>query len=167
MRRLILFRHAKADTPDGIADSERPLAVRGRADAALIGAYLAGHGLRPDAALVSPARRTRETWEFAATALGAAPPVSFEERLYDARAETLLEVLQGAPAAARSLMVIAHNPGIEELARALADDHRLAHKFPTAGLAVIDFPVEDWSELRPGAGRLVQYVSPKTVAGKK
>src|ERR1700680_3300767 len=94
MRRLILFRHAKAESPDGIADMQRPLAERGRADAARIGAYLADQGPRPPAALVSPARRPRETWDFAAAALRLAPPVSFNEQLYEARAETLLEVLR-------------------------------------------------------------------------
>jgi phosphohistidine phosphatase len=99
--------------------------------------------------------------------MGPETPVSFEDRLYDARAETLLEVLHGAPPATRSLMLVAHNPGIEELARALAaGDDRLAQKFPAAGLAVIDFPVDGWSEVRPGAGRLMQLVSPKTLAKK-
>jgi phosphohistidine phosphatase len=170
MRRLILFRHAKAESPDGIPDMQRPLAERGRADAARIGAYLADQGLRPDAALVSTARRTRETWEFAAAALRAAPPVSFAEQLYDARAETLLEVLRETPHKTRSLLVVGHNPGMEELARALTISEekdarrKLAQKFPTGGLAVIDFPVDAWSEVKPGTGRLVQYVTPKTLA---
>jgi phosphohistidine phosphatase len=173
MRRLILFRHAKAESPDGIADVERPLAERGRADAARIGAYLADQGLRPDAAVVSTARRTRETWEFAAAALRSPPPVAFNEQLYNARAETLLQVLRETPRATRSLLLIGHNPGMEELARALAaseekDARRsLAQKFPTGGLAVIDFPSDAWSEIKPGAGRLVQYVTPKILAGKK
>jgi phosphohistidine phosphatase len=173
MRRLILFRHAKAESPDGIADMQRPLAERGRADAARIGAYLADQGLRPDAALVSTARRTRETWEFAAAALRLPPPVSFNEQLYNARAETLLEVLRETPRATRSLMLIAHNPGMEELARALAateekDARRsLAQKFPTAALAVIDFPIDGWNEVKPGTGRLVQYVTPKILAREK
>jgi phosphohistidine phosphatase len=170
MRRLILFRHAKAESPDGIADVERPLAERGRADAARIGAYLAEQGLRPDAALVSTARRTRETWEFAAAALRSAPPVAFDDQLYDARAETLLEVLRETPSKTRSLLVIGHNPGMEELARALAASEEkdvrrsLAQKFPTGGLAVIDFSIDAWNEVKPGAGRLVQYVTPKILA---
>ena len=173
MRRLILFRHAKSERADGIADMLRPLAERGRADAARIGAYLADQGLRPDAALVSTARRARETWEFAAAALRSPPPVAFDERLYDARAETLLEVLRETPRATRSLMLIGHNPGMEELARALTGieekdaRRRLAQKFPTGGLAVIDFPIDGWNEVKPGAGRLVQYVTPKILAREK
>jgi phosphohistidine phosphatase len=173
MRRLILFRHAKAELPDGVTDMARPLAERGRADAARMGAYLADQGLRPDAALVSTARRTRETWEFAAAALRSPPSVAFDDQLYDARAETLLEVLRETPRATRALMLIGHSPGMEELARALAGSEEkdarrsLAQKFPTAGLAVIDFPVDAWSEIKPGTGRLVQYVTPKILAREK
>jgi phosphohistidine phosphatase len=170
MRRLILFRHAKAESPGSTADMERPLAERGRADAARIGAYLADQGLRPDAAIVSTSRRTRETWEFAAAALRSPPQVTFDDQLYEARAETILEVLRETPSKTRSLMLIGHNPGMEELARALAGTEEkearrsLAQKFPTGGLAVIDFPVEAWSEVKPGLGRLVQYVTPKILA---
>jgi len=173
MRRLILFRHAKAESPDGVADAERPLAERGRADAARIGAYLANQGLRPDAAVVSTARRTRETWEFAAAALRLAPPVSFDDQLYEARAETLLEVLREIRPETRSLLLIGHNPGMEELARALVGSEEkdarrsLAQKFPTSGLVVIDFPFDAWSKIKPGTGRLVQYVTPKILAREK
>jgi phosphohistidine phosphatase len=173
MRRLILFRHAKAESPDGVVDVQRPLSERGRADASRMGAYLADQGLQPAAALVSAARRTRETWDFAVAALRAPPPVAFDERLYDARAETVLEVLRETGPAARSLLVIGHNPGIEELARALVSSEEkdvrrsLVQKFPTAGLAVIDFPADTWSDVKPASGRLVQYVTPKILAREK
>jgi phosphohistidine phosphatase len=172
MRRLILFRHAKADWPKGASDIERPLTDRGRADAALVGGFLAKNGLRPDAAVVSAARRARETWEFAAAALPAPPPAAFNEQIYDARAETLLAVLREAPDEARSLLIIGHNPGMEELARALAASKHgarrsLAAKFPTAGLMVIDFETDAWRDVKPDTGRLVRYVTPKILRGEK
>src|SRR6478735_6393170 len=97
MRRLILIRHAKSSWADAAtADVDRPLDKRGRDGAALVGAWLAREGYRPDAALVSTARRTRETWDVLAHALGDAP-ASYLPGLYHADAEAMLEALRAAP----------------------------------------------------------------------
>ena len=168
MRRLMLLRHAKSDWPDGVADIDRPLAPRGREAAPRMGAYLAAEGLLPDQVLVSPARRARETFDLVAPSLGGAT-VREEPRIYEAPAARLLQVAREGEADARALLLVGHNPGFEDLARRLVGHGdryafaRLSAKYPTAGLAVIDFAVKAWSEIGPGAGRLDRFVTPGTL----
>lgn len=171
MRRLILLRHAKSDWPDGVADPERPLAPRGRTAAPRIGAYIAREELIADRVLVSPARRTRETWDLVAAQLGPVKVVASEPRVYDASAARLLSVIREQPREAHSLMLLGHNPGLQDLAEMLVGSGSAPHlasmaeKFPTGGLAVIDLPVDDWSVVAPGSGRLDRFVTPKDLPG--
>ena len=169
--RLMLLRHAKAEkAPPGMGDRERALNPRGRKDAAKIGAYLARHALVPDRVLVSSARRTRETWERLATALSAPPPAAYDDRLYNAGPELILDVIREAGRATRTLLVIGHNPGLHEATRLLiaAGDvearERLNEGMPTSGLAVIEFAGDDWRKLHPRGGRLERFVSPRSLA---
>ncbi|MCJ2143390.1 SixA phosphatase family protein [Methylobacterium sp. E-066] len=168
MRRLILLRHAKSDRPAGVADHERPLNDRGRRAAPAVGAHLAEAGFRPDLALVSTATRTRETWEAVSTALGA-PEVRFHREIYEAPSERILGVIRGAPDAAETVIVVGHNPGLGDLAAALAGEGprkertRLATEFPTAAYAVIDFETDTWSAIGPGQGRLERFVRPRDI----
>lgn len=171
MRRLLLLRHAKSERLTlGADDMARRLDSRGRTDAPKIGTYMARHGLVPDRALISPATRTRETWDLIASAFTERPPHVFDQRLYEAGPETILEVIRECRQAAPTLLVIGHNPGLQELAKLLiasgdADARqRLNEKFPTAALAVIDFPFDDWAKLHPHAGRLDHFVSPRSLA---
>ncbi|SFL47524.1 SixA phosphatase family protein [Methylobacterium pseudosasicola] len=168
MRRLILLRHAKSDRPAGVADHERPLNDRGRRAAPAVGAHLAEAGFRPDLALVSTATRTRETWEAVSAALGA-PEVRFHREIYEAPAERILGVIRGAPEAAETVIVVGHNPGLGDLATALAGEGprkertRLATEFPTAAYAVIAFDTDAWSAIGPGQGRLERFVRPRDI----
>jgi phosphohistidine phosphatase len=169
--RLILLRHAKAEKAEpGMRDDERALSARGRADAARIGTYLARHALIPDRVLVSTARRTRETWDAVASALHAAPAVDFNERLYNAGAETVVTVIKQAGHGAAALMLIGHNPGLHDAARLLIASgdvearERLSEGLPTSGLAVIDFVGQDWDKLHRQGGRLERFVSPRSLA---
>jgi phosphohistidine phosphatase len=118
-RRLILLRHAKSDWPD-VPDRDRPLAKRGRRDAPRIGRWLHEHGYQPDVVVVSAATRTRQTWDLVAPELGGLPAVHFEPRAYAASALTLLYLAQELPARYRTALLIAHNPGLSELATSLA-----------------------------------------------
>lgn len=171
MRRLILLRHAKSDWPDGVADPERPLAPRGRASAPRIGTYIAHEELVADRVLVSPARRTRETWDLVAAQLPPVKVVASEPRVYDASAARLLAVLRDQPREAHSVMLVGHNPGLADLASLLATSGPAAHlskmmeKFPTGGLAVIDLPIDEWSAIVPGSGRLDRFVTPRDLPG--
>ena len=170
MRRLLLLRHAKADAEPRRRDAERPLNARGRQDAARTGAYMARHGLTPDGAFVSTALRTRQTWDLLAPEFTAPPAADFDERLYQASPDTILAIIRAAPRALACLLVIGHNPALHALAAGLvgAGDiemrQRLSEKFPTAALAVIDFAGSDWGKVRPGAGRIEHFISPRALA---
>jgi phosphohistidine phosphatase len=146
MRRLILFRHAKAEPRGaGTEDFDRPLTDRGRSDAALIGQVLAREGLVPDLALVSPAQRTSATWICARDAF---PGVRAELRaeLYDASALTIRSLIRQAEDRADTLIVVGHNPGLHEVAVALlieagasaSEVKRVAARFPTATAVALD-----------------------------
>jgi phosphohistidine phosphatase len=169
MRRLMLLRHAKSNWPAGVADRDRPLAVRGREAAPVMGRYLADELLLPDLVLISPARRTSETWDLVEPMLPEKPPTHVEPRIYEAKAERLLHVVQEAEPSVRTLLLIGHNPGFEDLA-ALLTGHgdryasaRMAKKYPTCGLAVLDFAIEDWRDLTERGGRLDRFVTPASL----
>jgi len=168
MHRLILFRHAKSDRPEGVRDVDRPLAKRGRRAAPRMGATLADAGLIPDLALVSPARRAVETWDLAKPPLGAVPEQP-EPRLYEASVETLLTIVRETDPGVKTLLMVGHNPGFERLAARLVGEGdaaaraRLAEKFPTAAVAVIEFTTEDWLTVAPGSGRLARFVTPRSL----
>ncbi len=173
MRRLILLRHAKSDWPDGVADPERPLSTRGRDAAVRMGAYMALEHLLPDHVLVSSARRTRETWDLMAGEFNPVPVASSEPRLYEASAARLLAVVRETPKALHSIMLVGHNPGLEDLADMLVLGGpagplaRMAEKFPTGALAVIDLPVDDWAKAAPSSGRLDRFVTPRSLGVEK
>jgi len=168
MRRLLLLRHAKAERGfAGLDDHERALEPRGHNDARLMGAYLARHAMLPDRAVVSPSKRTTQTWEEVRTELDPFPSLHSEPRLYNASADTILDVIRETPAGAQTLLVVGHNPGLHETAfQFVASGEtearaRLYDNFPTAALAVIEFPIHDWAEIQPLSGRLERYVTPK------
>lgn len=170
MRRLMLLRHAKSDWSEaGQNDIDRVLSARGRAAAPQMGEYMALQGLVPDLAVVSSAQRTRETWELIAPAYKAKPTATIEPRVYDASADALLRVIQKTDAGVHSLLVVGHNPAMEELADTLVvmgdpvSRDQMDEKFPTAALAVIDFPTDAWSEIEPGTGRLDRFVTPRSL----
>jgi phosphohistidine phosphatase len=170
MRRLILFRHAKTEPSEpGLEDRTRVLVERGRKDAAKIGAYMKSHALVPDRVVISPAARTQETWKIIATAFRPAPGAASADQLYDATPHAIFAVIKDAPAAAHTLMVVGHNPGLHGVALMLIASgdidarERLREKLPTAGLVIIDFAFDDWSKLHPQSGRLERFVSPKSL----
>ena len=170
MRRLMLLRHAKSDwTASGTRDHDRTLNPRGRESAPKMGAYMARHALVPDLIVASTATRVTETLDLVMPAFEKPPKIVSDRRVYEADAERLLEIIKEAPRAAHSLLLVGHNPGIGDLASALiaAGDvetrQRLIEKFPTAGLAVIDFALDDWTKLHRRGGRLDRFVVPRAL----
>jgi phosphohistidine phosphatase len=170
MRHLMLLRHAAAAKAGlGEGDQDRVLTAEGRADAAMVGAYLVNHSFRPDHVLVSPAARTRDTWRQIAAALRTTPEAKFEPRIYNATAQALFSVIAEIPDTARSVLLLGHNPGLHELGVLLTATgdidlrERLRENFPTSGIAIIDFALDSWSKLHPRAGRLERFVSPKLI----
>jgi phosphohistidine phosphatase len=170
MRRLMLLRHAKSDwAKPGLRDHDRPLNPRGRESAPKMGAYMVRHALVPDLIVASTAKRVTETLDHLLPAFDRPPKMVSEPRLYDAGANALLGILKEAPRTAHSLLLVGHNPGMAELASLLIASgdvdarQRLIEKFPTAGLAVIDFAVDEWARLHPRGGRLDRFVVPRTL----
>jgi phosphohistidine phosphatase len=169
VKRVYLLRHAKSSWKDGsLADRDRPLAGRGKRAAKAIAGHLEAERIRPDLVLCSPARRTRETLERVEGAFGDRVEARLEEALYGASEAELLAVLEALPDDVGAVMLIGHNPGLEELALALASEGpglaRMREKFPTAALATIDLPADRWSEIERGSGELAGYVRPKDLA---
>jgi phosphohistidine phosphatase len=165
----MLLRHAKSSWSDSdLPDVDRPLAPRGERAARRIADYLRRSEIRPELVLCSPARRARQTLDAIEPTLGETCAVELSPDLYAASAETLLERLRDVPESADPVLLIGHNPGLEELALMLADRGaglpRLREKFPTAALATIVFDSDTWAGLEPGGGELVDYVVPRELA---
>ncbi|MDJ0824420.1 MAG: histidine phosphatase family protein [Rhodobacter sp.] len=162
--RLILTRHAKSSWGNpGLGDHDRPLNGRGRTSAEKIGAWLAARGDVPGAVLSSTSARTRETWARMAPAFADAPEPRWEGALYHAGPQTMLEVLQTAPPAARVLL-LAHNPGIAEFAARIVTqppDHPRFDDYPTAATTVIDFDVGAWADVDWRMGTPVAFAIPR------
>jgi phosphohistidine phosphatase len=172
MRRLMLLRHAKTenDAPSG-RDQDRRLDNRGRHDAAEIGSWIGRNPPFPSLVLVSHAVRALQTWEIAWEAmqeLVPEPEVELMAELYGADISQLLQTIRSASVAdPERLMIVGHNPGMHELAIALAGSGdaagrgALADNLPTAGLAILDFDIDDWADIGLRRGRLELFVSPK------
>ena len=135
-RRLVLVRHAEAGP--ALVDTDRQLTQRGEREAAAVGRWLAGVGVVPDRAVVSPARRARQTWDRLAEALGAVLPAIVDDRVYDATPETVLAVVRGAAEDVGTLVVVGHNPSVGHLAAVLDPDRPdvLRTGFPPGSTAV-------------------------------
>ena len=172
MRRLMLWRHAKTETdaPSG-QDHDRRLDERGRRDAAEMGSWIGRHPPFPDLVLVSTAVRAQQTWDLAWLAMKdriAAPRVEHLDELYGAEPTQLLKIVRLAEAQApKQIMLVGHNPGMHELAMMLAGSgdkparKAIEDNLPTAGLAILDFAIDEWSEVAFRRGKLVRFTSPK------
>lgn len=170
MPKLMLLRHAKSDQDAKVEDHERPLSKRGRHDAPRMGEYMRAQNYEPALVLCSTSERTRETWDLVGPKLKSSPQVRFDKALYLAAWPNLLAMVQGVPADTPSVMLIGHNPGMEQLAVALAIQPKtpsergrvesMSKKYPTCALAVLEFE-GDWRGVAPGTGRLTAFVRPK------
>jgi phosphohistidine phosphatase len=166
MHTLYLLRHAKSSWADPtLPDRERPLAPRGRRDGKRIAKHLARLRIQPELVLCSTAERTRETLELIRPALGTTGSTRLEAELYAASSDELLERIRIVPEEVASVMLIGHNPGLQDLALALAsagaDLERLKTKFPTAALATLTLANTPWSKLSEADALLAAYVVPK------
>ena len=167
-RRLVLLRHAKAEPAgEGTPDEVRPLALAGRRQAGRVGAVLLQTGLVPELALVSPAVRTRQTWELLRGAFGdAEPEVVVSDDLYTGGVQDAVALLREVDERVRSVLVVGHEPTISATAAALAGESsdptalfRVRSHLSTASYAVLELD-DHWDALRPGGARLAAVVSP-------
>ena len=168
MMRLLLLRHAKSswDVP-GQADFDRTLATRGRRAATMIGEHLSTHRLIPDRILCSSARRTRETLIGILPMIASDVDIRITRDLYEVGTDAYIDTITALGGGARTLLLIGHNPTVQETALELigsgnpALGEEIGEKYPTAGLAVIDFEIHKWSEMRPRTGRVVAFFRPR------
>jgi phosphohistidine phosphatase len=152
-RTLVILRHAKAEQGETTPDIDRSLTKRGHADAAAAGVWLAGRGIAPDLVLCSPSRRTRETWHEVSLALTAAPAVRYEETIYAASTQDLLDLVTGVTDADKVLL-IGHNPGLSHLSALLDPAHAEPDGLRTSGAAVHSVAGE-WVECGHGTAPLI------------
>jgi phosphohistidine phosphatase len=163
---LYLLRHAKSswDDPE-IADHDRPLAPRGKRAARLIAGHLSRQGVQPALVLSSSARRARETLKPLERVFSGKVDVRFESGLYAASAPELAGRLRSVPAAVASVLVVGHNPGLQELGLLLArpspNREALGEKFPAGALAVVELDLAGWHDLTGGSGELTSLVLPR------
>ena len=160
-RRLILTRHAKSAWDDPrLDDHDRPLNDRGRRSARELGDFMASRGYEPEEVLCSTSRRTRETWEvIAAAPLEVRPLVRYEPGLYHASAEKMLTILRSS--SQPTVMMVGHNPGIAEFAAMLParlPTHAEFRRYPTCATLVVDFQIENWGDVAPGLGSVMDFV---------
>jgi len=168
MKRLALLRHAKSswDEP-GLDDFNRPLNERGWKAAKRMGRELKHRRMRFDLVLASPATRVRETIDGLHEKFEFDGAIRFESQIYAATEGTLLELVRELPDQVSAPLCVGHNPGLERLIARLARDdekglrNRIAGKYPTAALAVIELPVKRWRDLQPGSGEVVELILPK------
>ncbi len=167
MRRLILVRHAKSSWSDStLDDHDRPLNARGHRAAELVGTHLHTLGCTPDLVLSSSALRTRQSWQGMSRPLGNRPQISFHRALYLASPDAVLERIAAAPASARTVMALGHNPATHALAAYLAREGepaamaRLGVRFPTGAAAILELYDEHWTGVA-GGGRLAHFILPR------
>ncbi len=162
MKKLLLLRHAKSSwDDDGLADFDRPLNGRGRKAAPLMGNLMRERGLRPDLIISSPAKRARETIALVLEASGFETELRYDERIYEATAGRLVEVIEGVADDKQEVMLVGHNPGFENLIAHLTGESR---RVPTAALVGILLGAEKWNEAGSRGGRLDWLVKPKELA---
>jgi phosphohistidine phosphatase len=166
MRRLFLIRHAKAEPNVGRGDYERRLTGRGRDDAKRVAAALAARRILPDLLVHSGAARAKETAEILAAAWRGKVESQEDSRLYDASLATLLDRTRALSDERKHVGLVGHNPGLGELASALTGSgaepevRRLATKYPTGAVVVLDFSIKRWEEVERSLGMLALYLTP-------
>ncbi len=169
MKTLGLFRHAKSDWHDPRArDFDRPLNPRGEKGAGLVGRHIFDHDVKWDKVIASPAVRVAETIELAAKAAGRPIAVNWDRRIYLASSATLLDLLREQKDDPVSVLMVGHNPGLEDVIFDLVPNDATSPlrdvvelKFPTASFAVLELDIEHWSELKDRCGKLVHLIRPR------
>lgn len=167
-RTLILLRHGKSDWSTGKDDFDRPLKKRGKNASDLVGNWLKSHEHTPDFVITSPAKRARQTTEISCAAMNINKNHIYERKhIYLATPEELIYALEDCPKEAKRVMLVGHNPGLEELLYYLVNGRMTIPEdgkiMPTATLAILDMP-EDWAKLESGSGNLEFLIRPREIS---
>ncbi|MCB9957767.1 MAG: histidine phosphatase family protein [Rhodospirillaceae bacterium] len=168
MKTLYLVRHAKSGWDDpGLQDHDRPLDMRGERAALVVGRYAAQRRFVPNLVLCSSARRSRDTLELILTQWPKVPTIEIDRDIYLVGEHGLRKRLGKVGHGISSVMVVGHNPDLHDLALRLAgkgDDalrDSLREKFPTASLAALKLPIDDWADIPANSATLIAFASPK------
>ncbi len=168
LKRLVLLRHAKSDYPLGVSDHDRPLGARGNREAPAAGAWLRENQMVPDYIVLSDAQRTRATCAWVISELGEKAPTPYlDSRIYGASSTALCSIINETPETVTTLLVIGHQPVLQELAMSLAsvdsDEeavYELAMDYPTLGLTVLQTD-KDWAEIDGRDMRVTNFAVPR------
>lgn len=173
MRTLGLLRHGKSswDDPD-LRDFDRPLKRRGRDASVMLGEELRRRKLRFDRVLASPAARVVETIEYFEKGLGEPLKPKFRDDVYAASSQGLLGIVQATPDSVDRLLLVGHNPGLQDLACDLASAEdplaaTVAEHYPTAAFALIELPVASWAQVEPNSGRIAGFLRPRELGRRR
>ena len=173
MKSVTLLRHAKSSWDDPVErDLDRPLNAKGRRAAVTIGQHMREAGLGYDKVLASPAVRVLETLDGVEEGYGKALSPALDRRIYMASGEVLFDLVQEAGEDVERLLIVGHNPGLEDLVFLFVPEGESAHrdaievKYPTATLCEIRFDVDDWDAVRSGIGRIAAFVRPRDLDPK-
>ncbi|VAW01622.1 Phosphohistidine phosphatase SixA [hydrothermal vent metagenome] len=169
MKKLTLLRHAKSSWDDAVSrDFDRPLNAKGKRAAAAIGTFIKRNILTFDQILASPAVRVIETLEHVEEASGASFEPEWDRRIYLASSATLIDVLRSANAEASNILMVGHNPGLEDLIFDLVPDDgssaaraAVEEKYPTAALAEMSLSIANWSDIAEDCGTLDRFTRPR------
>lgn len=165
MKTLYTLRHAKSSWEDpNLADFDRPLNARGLSAAPFMGDLLASKGYHPSLVLCSPALRARQTAELVIRHSNSTADLRFDDRIYEASPQGLMQVISEIDDSIDSVMIVGHNPGMEGFIRYLTGE---SEAMPTAALAVVTTGIESWRELDDGCGTLQAVYRPKEEAAKQ
>ncbi len=170
MKTVLLLRHAKSDWGDAdLADFDRQLAKRGHKDAPRMGEVLLSFDLKPDLIISSPALRARQTTELVAKSCGYKKSIEWDASFYGGGSEDMFSALQRLPDTVERVLLVGHNPTMEETATDLLSrpeagwQEHLSIRIPTAGLLCLELPITDWAVLEPGDAVLQWFVIPRLV----
>ena len=166
IKRLLILRHAKAQKDAPVGDRLRALTDRGLRDATTIGAHLHTLVEAPDAFVTSDARRALQTADLAAAACDFDKPLTIEPAIYGADVSELVEIVRHLPDAAACVVIVGHNPGLQDLIEALSGGDGVINHLPTAGLAYLEHDSKRWSDLAEGTCRFRGMTSPRLLAAQ-
>lgn len=167
MKTLTLLRHAKSGWDDPVSrDFDRPLNPKGQRAAAMVGRHMKSLGLAFDQVVASPAVRVVETLDHVGQGYGSDLAPVWDQRIYLASTATLLDVIHGLPDEVERVLLVGHNPGLEELVLQLVPDggtlrDEVEIKFPTATLAEMTFDGVRWEEVKADSATLTRFVRPR------
>jgi len=163
MKNLLIMRHAKSDWDNpSISDFDRPLNNRGKASAPLVGHELLKRDKVPELIISSPANRAKTTSELVSKIIGYKQPIQYENEFYFGSIDEMISIIRDTDNLYKRIMIVGHNPTLEELVPDLTGDH-IERSLPTAAIVSINFDFDNWNQLGLENGELEFIIIPKEI----